>query len=268
MITAMSGENASSIGFEAFGVRVAVAAPGALDDQVGAVLPPARRSCDPAGADVAFGLVDTPDGTAVAKDGELLTVGLPLDTALEVLEREVRTEVALRAPELIFVHAGVVAHDGRGLVLPGASFAGKTTLVAALVRAGATYFSDEYAVLDREGRVHPYARRLAVRENGGARLHDAADLGGVVGDGPVPVAAVVVTSYREGAAWEPAPLSHGEAVLALIENAVPAQSRPAEMLLAASRAVEGARLQHGERGDANRTAALLLDDLRRQPISS
>jgi hypothetical protein len=43
------------------------------------------------------------------------------------------------------------------MVLPGKSFAGKTTLVAALVRAGAEYWSDEYAVLDANGDVHPYA---------------------------------------------------------------------------------------------------------------
>jgi hypothetical protein len=36
-------------------------------------------------------------------------------------------------------------------VLPGRSFAGKTTLVAALVQVGAEYWSDEYPVLDAEG---------------------------------------------------------------------------------------------------------------------
>ena len=168
-----------------------------------------------------------------------------------------------RAPDAIFVHAGVVADGERGLVLPGASFAGKTTLVAALVRAGATYFSDEYAVLDPKGRVHPYPRPLGIRANGIARQHDAAALGGVVGEHAVPVAAVIVTTYRDGASWSPEPLSHGEAVLALLGNTVPAQSRPAESLHAATRAVEGAVLLQGERGDALGIAALMLDTLRR-----
>ena len=263
MINAMSRLDACNIGFEAFGVRVAVAAPAEAAGRLGPALPPARRECDPADAEVAFELVTVADGTAVIRDGELFAEGVPLDTALEVLEREVRTEVALRAPGFIFVHAGVVAHEARGLILPGTSFAGKTTLVAALVRAGATYFSDEYAVLDQQGRVHPYARLLAIRENGVARLHDASDLGGDVGERPVPVAAVAVTSYCEGSTWDPAPLSHGEAVLALLENTVPARTRPQESLRAATHAVDGAMLQHGERGDADRTAALLLDDLRR-----
>ena len=69
--------------------------------------------------------------------------------------------VANYAPDRVFVHAGVVAWRGRALVLPGTSFAGKTTLVAELVRAGAIYYSDEYAVLDEQGRVHPYSARSA-----------------------------------------------------------------------------------------------------------
>jgi hypothetical protein len=34
------------------------------------------------------------------------------------------------------------------------SYSGKTTLVSELIRAGATYYSDEYAVIDERGRVH------------------------------------------------------------------------------------------------------------------
>jgi hypothetical protein len=67
------------------------------------------------------------------------------------------THIALHAPEHVFVQAGVVGVGERAMVLPGKSFAGKTTLVAALVRAGAEYWSDEYAVLDANGDVHPYA---------------------------------------------------------------------------------------------------------------
>ena len=72
--------------------------------------------------------------------------------------------VAERAPDHLFVHAGVVGWEGRAIVMPGASFAGKTTLVQAWLEAGATYYSDEFAVLDRAGRVHPFARPLAIRD--------------------------------------------------------------------------------------------------------
>ncbi|HEX2027143.1 MAG TPA: hypothetical protein VHF25_04010 [Nitriliruptorales bacterium] len=48
----------------------------------------------------------------------------------------------------LLLHAGVVARDGRAVLLPAGMEAGKTTLVTTLVRAGAQYLSDELAALD------------------------------------------------------------------------------------------------------------------------
>ena len=62
------------------------------------------------------------------------------------------------------IHAGVVVLGGRALLLPAASGAGKSTLVAALLARGAGYFSDEFALLDETGRVHPYPRPLQMRD--------------------------------------------------------------------------------------------------------
>ena len=61
------------------------------------------------------------------------------------------------------VHAGVVTWHERAVLLPGRTRSGKTTLVTELVKRGATYFSDELALLDRSGLVHPYPRSLCVR---------------------------------------------------------------------------------------------------------
>ena len=63
---------------------------------------------------------------------------------------------AYRAQDCLFVHAGVVGWQGKAILIPGRSFSGKTTLVKALIEAGATYYSDEFAILDRQGLVHPY----------------------------------------------------------------------------------------------------------------
>lgn len=49
---------------------------------------------------------------------------------------------------LVFVHAGVVAINGRACVIVGDSGAGKTSTVGALVARGAAYLSDEVALLD------------------------------------------------------------------------------------------------------------------------
>ena len=91
------------------------------------------------------------------------------DKALEALEDHLQLYVAEHAPRRVFVHAGVVGWRGKAIVIPGRTHTGKSTLVKALVEAGATYYSDEYAVLDKRGRVHPYARPLSMRPIGGGR---------------------------------------------------------------------------------------------------
>src|SRR5437867_4831683 len=77
-----------------------------------------------------------------------------LKDVLDSLEINLRHYVAEYAPNKLFIHAGVVGWRGRAIVIPGQTFTGKSTLVAELVRAGATYYSDEYALLDPQGRVH------------------------------------------------------------------------------------------------------------------
>src|SRR5262249_9794104 len=131
---------------------------------------------------------------------------------------------------------------GGAIVIPGRSFTGKTTLVAALVRAGAAYYSDEYAVLDAQGRVYPYPRRLSIREDGHPRPRrcTAEALGGRVGSRPLPVRLVAVTGYRPGARWRPRVLPPGHAALALLYNTVPAQRKPAAVLDALQQVVSHA----------------------------
>lgn len=64
------------------------------------------------------------------------------------------------------LHAGAVAFEGRGVILPGAPESGKTTLVAGLVlAAGFRFLSDEVATLDpTTGCLLPFARSLFIRE--------------------------------------------------------------------------------------------------------
>src|SRR5579864_2048966 len=75
-----------------------------------------------------------------------------LSPVLDAFERDLRMFVAEFARRRVFIHAGAVGWQGRAILLPGQSFTGKTSLVAALVRAGAGYYSDEFAVVDLQGR--------------------------------------------------------------------------------------------------------------------
>jgi hypothetical protein len=66
---------------------------------------------------------------------------------------------------MTFLYAGVVAWQGHAIVFPGRSLSGKTTLVREMLRLGATYYSDEFAVVDNSGLVHSFPRPLGIRED-------------------------------------------------------------------------------------------------------
>src|SRR6267143_94986 len=91
-----------------------------------------------------------------------LARSLDVEQIFERFESDLRLLVAELARRRVFVHAGVVGWKGRAIVVPGRSFSGKTSLVAELVRAGETYYSDEYAVFDSRGRVHPFPKPLEI----------------------------------------------------------------------------------------------------------
>ena len=91
--------------------------------------------------------VELPDG---------LSVSGPYDPeTFRAAASRIELLVAAALPDRVAVHAGVVAFAGRAVVIPGPSHSGKSTLVQALVEAGATYLSDEFALLDEAGRVWP-----------------------------------------------------------------------------------------------------------------
>ncbi len=184
-----------------------------------------------------------------------------LGELLDVLPGMVRQYVAGSAPEMVFVHAGAVAYNGRGIVFPGRSFAGKSTLTAALVRAGAEYYSDEYAVITPEGHLVPYAKDLSMRLTEGHSMQTSqpvSELGGTVGREPVKVGLLVLTQYRARTIWDPAELSVAQGVVEVLGHTEPVQDRPAQTVAAVTRALEGATVLQGHRGDADETAAALL----------
>jgi hypothetical protein len=195
---------------------------------------------------------------------EKLTRSKELREVLDLLNADLCLRVGMLARDKLFVHAGVVGWHGKAIVMPGRSFSGKTTLVAAFVKAGASYYSDEYAVFDAEGQVHPYPRRLAIRQGKNQRKKRCSveELGGTSGKAPLPVGLVVCAKYQLGARWSPRPISPGEAVLALLDNTIVARTRPEFALPILPRAVSGALTIEGQRGEASEVAAKLLQHLK------
>jgi hypothetical protein len=173
--------------------------------------------------------------------------------SLHLIEIALRLTVAEFSPHLVFVHAGAVAFEDSALIVPGRSRAGKTTLTAALVQEGAVYYSDEYAIFDEFGFLHPFPKPLSVREPWafGKQIDQSVEtFGGRQGTKPVKAKAIVVTEYEKDASWQPERLSRGEGVLELLANTVSARTNPRLALKILPRAVENALILKGKRGDA------------------
>ena len=193
-------------------------------------------------------------------DDVRLARSFDLDELYERLESDLRLFVAELARHRVFVHAGVVGWKGQAIVIPGRSYSGKSTLVAELVRSGATYYSDEYAVLDSRGRVHPYARPLGMRSPGSDRAQKvkAEDIGATIGSKPLRVGLVLSTKFKAGARWRPREITHGKGVLELMSNTVAARSQPERALTVLPAALRSARILKGVRGEAGEIVEAIL----------
>lgn len=265
-MAAAGGEDGSAVRLRGWGATVDVAGPGwatahlgeGIDATVGPVPDDGRRP-----ADAAVALVRSARGWAVVggvgpgwhRAGA--DVGARAEAARR-LRSEAHLLLAAHATEAVFVHAGAVAWRGVGVVVPARTMAGKSTLVRALVDQGATYLSDEYAVLDPAGRVHPFARPLSWRGAGGTEAIPGARLGRVA-TGPVPVGVVVETAFAAGATWAPETVRGAAVALPLVANAVAARRVPVRVTdHVAAVARGGAVLLRGPRGEAAGAAAAIL----------
>lgn len=152
------------------------------------------------------------------------TVEVETSIIEELFLRKIRVLIAEFAVDHVFVHAGVVAYKDRLIVIPGTSGSGKTTLTAELVKHGAVYYSDEYAVIDKDGMVHPFTRDLSIRQEGKWSEKDGVpveELGGKAGSKPLAVSFVLFSAYEAGANWKPDRISTGQGILELTKHTLP-----------------------------------------------
>jgi hypothetical protein len=198
-------------------------------------------------------------------DERRLARSADLDDLFTAFESNLRLFVAEFAQERVFVHAGVVGWKGQAVMIPGRSYSGKSTLVAELIRAGATYYSDEYAVLDARGRVHPYTKPIELRQGTHKQSKfDVSELGGRSGKRPLPVGLVLMTRYRPGAFWRPKKLTAGKGVLEILFNTVSARRDPERAFGALRQVAAQADILKGVRGDAVDTVPAILRRLERR----
>lgn len=173
-------------------------------------------------------------------DEPTVTVSSPDALAGAIEWQVVGVAVQRLAPRYLLLHAGALALDGRGILLPAASRSGKTTLTAALVAAGCRYYSDDIAALTpHDLLLHPFLRSLCIKPGSFEVLsRDYPQLAGspayprfraedvrylvpapeAVPDSPVPIRCIVFPRYVPGAATELIPLRRTQALPRLLDG--------------------------------------------------
>ncbi len=211
--------------------------------------------------DLVFRLDRNKRGTRIIiQNGEEIARGGTHRKFFKFFDSVIRVAIAELAPELLFLHAGVVGWKGKAVILPADSFKGKSTLVSELVRNGAEYYSDDFAIIDRNGLVHPFARRINRRtEEFKTYELTVEDLGGTIGTAPIPVGLVLMTEYRKDARWSPKLLKRGQGVLEMIPFTLCLRHRPDFSLEVLNNVASNAIIVSSLRSTAEKFAKTLLN---------
>lgn len=186
-----------------------------------------------------------------------------LEEVLDGFDAYFALMTAFMSPKKVFLHAGVVGVNGQAIIIPGKSHSGKSTLVSELVRAGATYYSDEYAVLDNRGRVFPWHKPISMREHAGAKQVDVpiSEFGGKAGHRSLAPGLVVLTEYKENARWRPKQLSAGASIFGMLENSVGGRFAPERTLSALEIVADQAMTIKSKRGEAGLIVQKIFESL-------
>ncbi len=187
-----------------------------------------------------------------------------VEAAARELESRLHHYVAASTEVAVFVHAGVVAWRGRAIVIPGSSHSGKSTLVAALVSRGASYYSDEYAVIDLQGQVHAFPRQLRLRPD--ILRQQIVSLPALRYAGPLhPLALgwVLDIRYNPLGTGRPSALTPGQTLLALLGNTVAVRRQSELTVRTLKAAIRQASGWQAERADAATAARDILQMIER-----
>src|SRR6266566_7858259 len=176
-----------------------------------------------------------------------------IEDLLDHFESDLDLHIAANSQDRLFIHAGAVSWKGHTIVIPGRSHTGKTTLVAEFLKSGAAYYSDDFAAVDRSGHLHPYPRDLSLRtESNGSKRVPPEEFRAARAQ-PGPISFVLLTEYSEDGRWSPSPVSHGQAMLRLLENTPSARKQPAFAIGVLQKAVKSAEIHQGWRGEKEQT---------------
>ncbi|MEN8188229.1 MAG: hypothetical protein ABFS19_00145 [Thermodesulfobacteriota bacterium] len=134
----------------------------------------------------------------------------PLSNLLHHVREWVTDSFVSACPELLWLHAGGAAYEGRAVLLPGQSGVGKSSLTAGLVDRGCRYLTDDIVPLDPSLNCvvpfpfPPSVRRVSPENSGGWGLFlrqqkdDIRISSDQVSDEPIPVNTLIFPEYLQG----------------------------------------------------------------------
>ncbi len=188
---------------------------------------------------------------------------------LDTFKDWLRLTVAEFAVSKVFLHAGVVGWKGRAIVIPANSFKGKTTLVAELVKKGALYYSDEYAVLNKNVLVETFPRKLSLRSPTDKNFRadcSVESLGGRAGNKNIPVGMILLTEFdpkfdanSTAKKWNPKLLSAGQGILEIIPHTISIRYDTKFALKVLNKVASRAIIAKSKRGEAKEFVNLLIN---------
>jgi hypothetical protein len=250
------------IGFEIFGIKIGIR----MDtpeffENLRKILPPGSREIPFEETDKTFSIVaaagtnlrgfyiETDGQTKLAQKFEVFEA-----SSLTAIQNKIQLTLALTAPpKMYFFHAGAVSFENIGIIITGKSFTGKTTLVKEFIKNGAKYYSDDCAVLDSEGYLHPYPNPLAVREADGRNFLSAEFFGAETGIEPVRLEYILITEYQKNAVWNPQAVKPGEGGFKLLEHffyRMSVRRKPTETLEFLAKLTQQAKVFKSPRNEA------------------
>ena len=203
--------------------------------------------------EISIGVHESMEGFELHVDQSLIASADRPEKLLRQLIDCLDTGLVRRLKNLHAIHAGAVLVGDQALLFPGSSHSGKSSLVAEFLRRGAACLSDEYALIDSEGWVHPYPRVLLVRDGGPAQTpvlpRECNELSSVA-SAAAHVAGILALRYDSAKRWDVAPVPQSEALLLLLQNTPHVLADRPQMVEPFSRAVAGAKCYAGSRGEA------------------
>jgi hypothetical protein len=204
-------------------------------------------------------LGSAPDRFRLEQDHSLLDSDVAENCLPGLLQRAIEEAIVENSRDFVAVHSGVVVYNGVAVLLPGQSRSGKTTLVRELIARGAEYSSDEFAMIDALGEVHPWPRALMIRDtNSDQRAVPAPDLGATVRCGPTPPGLIVFLQHDPNARFDIHPVNQSGALFGLLRNTPHCLADSPHILRPLGAVARAAVAFEGVRGEAAQAADELL----------